>query len=210
MIQHKCRSRARSLPRSNVERTSSAAITLTIPPRVNVFSRCSEQLVHTRVEVEARSLRDVTRARNVPSIKTRATHETRSSGELSTFSERDPKLELHAYFAHGLATSLSIVRHRRRLRVECGSEFERGRGFRFAASYSVQALDARRRAPSGPRTICASAKDSTGDRSGPAKYHVRAGSKPRAFGRFSRASSTGRTRSVRSSTSRLRVNTDRP
>ncbi len=168
------------------------------PQSVHRFSRHFEQLVHTRVEVDARPLRDVERARTVPSIKTRDSLESRRRERFSTFRELDPKLELRSYFAHGLASSRSIVRHRRRLIVARGWNFDGERERRSFPSYAVSSFDARRRADFDSRALRPAAEDSTGFRSGPAKYHRRASSASRIFRRLSHASSQDRAYRARS------------
>jgi hypothetical protein len=156
---------SRSRARTNRTRRAADAISTSTPPTIHRLSSCFEQLVHRCARGAERALRDLDRTRARPPIDTRSSSRTRGLSCFGAFRSIDRKLELRAYFDHGPATERLTVRVFHGLPRESfgGVVAERGLG-------PVPRFDARRRTRVRARALVPASKDSTGQRSGPAKY----------------------------------------
>ena len=162
---------ARSIGLAGEDRALLAAdaFSTSIPRLLHRLYRSFEQIVHSCAGPRERPLRDDVRPRSPSRIEPPLARDSRGCSRFRSFRSMDRKLEQRPYLDHDPATERLTVPVLRRLLVESGSEWDRGRGLR-----SLPRSEARRRNTIRACALDAAAEDATGQRSGPAKYELRA------------------------------------
>lgn len=161
--------RSRRIARTHRARREAERMSSSTPPCIHPFSQGFEQLVHTLANESNRALRDSNETRVRLSIDMRVAKKSHALSCFRPFRSIDSKLELHSYFDDDPATERLTFRDDHGLSCE---------SFEFLVAERrlgpVPRFGARRPTAFLASAFSTAAEDSTGHRSGPAKYQRRA------------------------------------